>query len=282
MKHTVKMLLIPENVYSSLISNVDNSNSALLQLALNKNKEEQQQQSKIKDPVSGDSTDMPRVKIQKILNNKRMNPDAKLLQYTQQYKRYRKLLKDKRDHLISVKMENLADALQHANSIKPPQIPSNTIPLTTPLNTPLILDPINNPASAIKNTPVSSISSGEKLTPSKSPSSAKSTLLDYVASNYTALNIADIGKAGAYVDYLLDPSSFARAPNGYSNFLKAAKLDPNITKIIRHMEELKLESKQQRKLHKNIQGKGSKKQKMFINKKQTSNQQQRFKPQLWF
>ena len=48
------------------------------------------------DPVNVDSTDMPRVKIQKILNNKRMNPDAKLLQYTQQYNLYRKLLKDKK------------------------------------------------------------------------------------------------------------------------------------------------------------------------------------------
>ena len=284
MKHTIKMLLIPENVYYSLINNVDSGNNDLTQMAFNKRKQKQQLQL-FKDPVSVDSTDVPRVKIREILNNKQMNPDARLLQYTQQYNLYRKLLKDKKEHPISVKMENLADALQHANLIKPPQTPSTTTadPITTPFNTPTALHPLNNtPATSISKdfiTPVKTATSKILLT---SPSRAKSTLLDYVASNHASLNIADNTKAGAYVDYLIDPSSFARAPNGYSNFLKAAKLDPYITKTIRQMEELKLESKQQRKLHKNIQGKGSKRQKTTIIKSQTLKQQQRFKPQLWF
>ena len=245
MKHTVKMLLIPENVYASIMNNT--ASKQVQQLDFKNTKPS----PRVPDPVSGESLDEPRLKIKKIIKNRVMNPDAKLLHYTQQYKRYRKLLQERNEHPISVKMENLTSALQQTQTPIPvfsDQIPdSNTTTINNNNNN---LNQHETPSRITSKNISSNTEKVQSFSNIKSPAGIKSSLLDYVASNYRILKINNHSKIGTYVDYLIDPNSQSRAPNGYPNFYQAAKLDPNINMAIDMLETFRNNKRQHEKTQK--------------------------------
>ncbi|HEX4851418.1 MAG TPA: hypothetical protein VFV08_11460, partial [Puia sp.] len=223
------------------------------------------------------------------------------------------------EHPISVKMENLSEALQQANSsttqpsLSSPsaeivaEIPSTTLS-TTATTDPTINSPtIQSTTTAVgeKNnlallsatpryndslidthnrTPLANSLSGEKnLIISRlpaTPSSIKSALLDYITSNYKTLKITNSARVGAYVDYMIDSSAHARAPNGFANFYPAAKQDPNIASLLDALQQIRSKSRRSTKTYKNIKGSGKFLQRTALNKQQQQ-QNLRFRPQLW-
>ena len=105
MKHTTKMLLIPEDVYKALVSNANARYKA-----------------DNKRTFSGDK-DLPdflaathKEKMREILNRSDLNPDEKQIHYTQMFKRYKKFLDDKTSRPVKVHVDNLdsvKDQIKH-------------------------------------------------------------------------------------------------------------------------------------------------------------------------
>ena len=105
MKHTTKMLLIPEDVYKALVSNAN-----------------ARYKDDNKRTFSGDK-DLPdflaathKEKMREILKRSDLNPDEKQIHYTQLFKRYQKFLDDKTNRPIKVHVDNLdsvKDQIKH-------------------------------------------------------------------------------------------------------------------------------------------------------------------------
>ena len=96
MKHTTKMLLIPEDVYLALVSNANAQCRVNDKRSFNRDK------------------DLPnwlaathKEKMREVLNRSDLNPDEKQIHYTQLFKRYQKFLDDKANRPIKVHVDNL-------------------------------------------------------------------------------------------------------------------------------------------------------------------------------
>ena len=96
MKHTTKMLLIPEDVYLALVSNTNAQCRVNDKRSFNRDK------------------DLPnwlavthKEKMREVLNRSDLNPDEKQIHYTQLFKRYQKFLDDKANRPIKVHVDNL-------------------------------------------------------------------------------------------------------------------------------------------------------------------------------
>ena len=96
MKHTTKMLLIPEDVYKALVSNANARYKAYDKKSFSRDKD-------LPDLLA--STHKERIK--EILNRSDLNPDEKQIHYTQLFKRYQKFLADKANRPIKVHVDNL-------------------------------------------------------------------------------------------------------------------------------------------------------------------------------
>jgi hypothetical protein len=114
MKHAVRMLLIPENVYQSLML--------------------QQQQNPLLPQSSGTAlgetaVEHVRAKIEKIPRATLLNEDERLLHYGQEFKRYKKLQEDEQSRSTNVRLQNVvelgeaaAEAMAKKSKAKSPPI----------------------------------------------------------------------------------------------------------------------------------------------------------------
>ena len=91
MKHTTKMLLIPEDVYKALVSNANARYKAYDKKSFSRDKD-------LPDLLASTHKE----KMKEILNRSDLNPDEKQIHYTQLFKRYQKFLDDKTNRLIKV------------------------------------------------------------------------------------------------------------------------------------------------------------------------------------
>ncbi|KAL7079403.1 hypothetical protein ACQ4LE_001662 [Meloidogyne hapla] len=89
MNHTTRMLLIPEDFYKSLIG-------------MEKSEEKAN---------SGDGTALGliRERLQNTGDNQMLDPNTKAARYEQDFKRYNKLVKDKEEKPINVKLKNFGE-----------------------------------------------------------------------------------------------------------------------------------------------------------------------------
>ena len=109
MKHTTKMLLIPEDVYKALVSNANIQSKAVDKSAFGTDEE-------LPDFLAATHKE----KMREILNRSDLNPDEKQIHYTQMFKHYKKFLDDKANRPIKVHVDNIdsvKDQIKHlANS----------------------------------------------------------------------------------------------------------------------------------------------------------------------
>lgn len=120
MRHSTKMLLIPEDLYNILMRKTNDVSVA----------------ATVKTP--SDMVEHSQKEMQRIVKNSHENPDAKHIKLSQEYKRYRKYAKEREDKPLSVKIDNLTRAMD-----KKPVLASEAAVAATVLNpTP----PINSSA----------------------------------------------------------------------------------------------------------------------------------------
>lgn len=156
MRHSTKMLLIPEDVYNALMS--------------------AKKGTEIKhSPATDIAVEQSQQRLHKISGNRRENADARNIKYNQEYKRYKKFVKDREDRPLSVKVENLNNAVQRSSTTSSSssstdanlQFPDNNVVVDT-LNEGIIIPQ----ASGVSNTPEKQVS---KLRPSRTAKERKKT-----------------------------------------------------------------------------------------------------------
>ena len=111
MRHSTKMLLIPYELYSSLMENTLSSAST------------DKGHNNAQLIMSSDTLGQSRQKIKGVAKNRKLNADAKLIRYNQEYKRYRKFYKDIEDKPVNVSMAISNNNNNNSNVGNPPIAP---------------------------------------------------------------------------------------------------------------------------------------------------------------
>ena len=110
MRHTTKMLLIPEDVYKALIAGSKSPSASSLMSS----------RDNVFTNAVNDGTEQAladsKLKLREIARNKQANPDARHITYMQEFKRYKKYKDDIAKKPINVHVENMA---QTAAAIMP-------------------------------------------------------------------------------------------------------------------------------------------------------------------
>ena len=107
MRHTTKMLLIPEDVYKELVASAASARrQATTTTSL---KVEPSQNNEVDDDNDDDGKLLKQTRktMKKIAKNKRSNPDERQIHLMQQFKRYKKLKADLEQRPVKVHVDNM-------------------------------------------------------------------------------------------------------------------------------------------------------------------------------
>ena len=102
MRHTTKMLLIPEDVYKALLTGSKSTSKDKISLLTPKTNAEN-----TVDSPSDQMLTNSRQKLVKIKRTRGANPDARHINYIQEYKRYKKFADDVASKPVNVHVNNL-------------------------------------------------------------------------------------------------------------------------------------------------------------------------------
>ena len=109
MRHTTKMLLVPEDVYKELVAAAATASSRrqTTSTATPLNVGQLQSNEDDDDDVDGKLLTQTRKKMRKIVKNKRANADERQIHLMQQFKRYKKLKADLEQRPVKVHVDNM-------------------------------------------------------------------------------------------------------------------------------------------------------------------------------